>query len=302
MLDLIDNRSAPGGIVTTLYAAFINKTSFRHRILMSGCCIFDARLSRDRGPQFHWSKAANSGRMPREPTILVVDDEFATRIAVRKILRGAGYQVIEASSGAEALDRVGAQTCEMIILDPAVADMDGNDLIREIRRQSLLPIIVLSTSDDERAKVRAFDLGVDDYVTKPFADQELLARLRTAFRHRFQTRGEQPRFVSGDLVVDLIRRKIQVRGRPVGLTRLEYKVLSALVRHAGKVLTHRQLTQEVWGDIMPKTLQPLRVIVAGLRRKIEANPTQPAYILTETRIGYRLSAPTPAADLVAIPG
>jgi two-component system, OmpR family, KDP operon response regulator KdpE len=134
----------------------------------------------------------------------------------------------------------------MMVLDPALADMDGYDLIRVIRRQSLTPIIVLSTSDDERSKVRAFDLGVDDYVTKPFADQELLARLRTALRHRFQARGEQPRFVSGDLIVDLVRRKVQVRGRPVTLTRLEYKVLSVLVRHAGRVLTHRQLTREVW--------------------------------------------------------
>ena len=148
---------------------------------------------------------------------------------------------------------------------------------------------MLSTSADERSKVRAFDLGVDDYVTKPFADRELLARLRTALRHRFQARGEQPQFVSGDLIVDLVRRKVQVRGRSVTLTRLEYKVLSILVRHAGRVLTHRQLTREVWGEDIPRTLQPLRVIIGGLRRKIEANPAQPTHIVTETRIGYRLS-------------
>jgi two-component system, OmpR family, KDP operon response regulator KdpE len=236
--------------------------------------------------------------MPGEPAILVVDDELASRIALRRILSGAGYRVIEASSGAEALDRMSTQTCEMIVLDPALADMDGYDLIREIRRQSLVPVIVLSTIDEERAKVRAFDLGIDDYVTKPFADQELLARLRTAFRHRFQARGEQPRFVSGDLVVDLVRRKVDVGGRPVALTRLEYKVLSVLVRHAGRVLTHRQLTQEVWGDDLPKTLQPLRVIVGGLRRKIEANPARPAYIVTETRIGYRLPPREPTVDFI----
>ena len=221
-------------------------------------------------------------------TVLVVDDEVASRIGLRKVLMGEGYQFVEASSGAEALERMSAQTCEMIVLDPALADMDGYDLIGVIRRQSLVPIIVLSTSDDERAKVRAFDLGADDYVTKPFADQELLARLRTAFRHRFQTRGEQPRLISGDLVVDLVRREVQVRGRPVTLTRLEYKVLSVLVRYAGRVLTHRQLTREVWGERIPRTLQPLRVVIAGLRRKIEANPARPTYIVTEPRIGYRL--------------
>jgi two-component system KDP operon response regulator KdpE len=127
-----------------------------------------------------------------------------------------------------------------------------------------MPIIVLSTSDDERAKVQAFELGVDDCVTKPFADQELLARLRTALRHRFPARGEQPRFVSGDLVVDLVRRRVQVRGRPVALTRLEYELLSVLVRYAGRVLTHRQLTREVWGENMPGTLQPLRVHHASM--------------------------------------
>jgi two-component system KDP operon response regulator KdpE len=132
-------------------------------------------------------------------------------------------------------------------LDPAPADMDGFELIRAIRRGSVMPIIVLSTSDDERSKVRAFDLGADDYVTKPFSHKELLARLRTAFRHRFQARGEQPRFVSGDLEVDLVRREVRVRGRPTALTRLEYKVLSVFVRHAGRVLTHQQLARQIWG-------------------------------------------------------
>jgi two-component system KDP operon response regulator KdpE len=226
--------------------------------------------------------------MQRGPTVLVVDDEVASKNALRKILVGAGYQFAEASSGAEALERMSAQSCEMIVLDPALSDMDGFDLIRVIRRQSLMPIIVLSISDDERSKVRAFDLGADDYVTKPFADRELLARIRTAFRHRFQAKGEEPNFVSGDLVVDLVRRNVQVRGRPVALSRLEYKVLSVLVRYAGRVLTHRQLTREIWGENVPGSLQPLRVIVGGLRRKIEENPARPVYIVTETRIGYRI--------------
>ena len=140
-------------------------------------------------------------RMLRGPTILVVDGEVAIRKILRKILVSAGYQFLDASSGAEALELMSAQTCEMIVLEPALSDMDGFDLIRVIRRRSAIPVIVLSISDDERSKVQAFDLGVDDYMTKPFAERELLARIRTAFRHRFQAKGEEPRFVSGDLVV-----------------------------------------------------------------------------------------------------
>jgi two-component system, OmpR family, KDP operon response regulator KdpE len=227
--------------------------------------------------------------MPRSPTILVVDDEAASRNALRKIFVGAGYQIVEASTCAEALERMSVQDCEMIVLDPALSDSDGLDLIRIIRRQSLMPIIVLSISDDERSKVRAFDLGADDYVAKPFAGRELLARARAAFRHRFQAQGEAPNFVSGDLVVDLVRREVRVSGRPVALTPLEYQVLSVLVRYAGRVLTHRQLTREIWGESKPASLQPLRVAVSGLRRKIEANSSRPMHIVTETRIGYRLT-------------
>jgi len=228
-------------------------------------------------------------RMLRGPTILVVDDEVAIRKILRKILVSAGYQFLDASSGAKALELISAQSCEMIVLDPALSDMDGFDLIRIIRRRSAMPVIVLSISDNERSKVRAFDLGVDDYMAKPFAERELLARIRTAFRHRFQAKGEEARFASADLVVDLVRREVRVRSRPVALTRLEYKVLSILVRYAGRVLTHRQLTREIWAENIPGSLQPLRVIVGGLRRKIEEDPARPIYILTETRIGYRLS-------------
>jgi len=179
------------------------------------------RLSGAQLRELHSEGDRKFGRMAGRPTILVADDELASRIALRKILMRAGYQLLEASSGAEALEKASAQTCEMIVLDPELTDMDGYDLIPELRRQSLPPIIGLSTSDEERAKVQAFDLGVDDYVTKPFADQEFLARLRTAFRHRFQARGEQPHFVAGDLVVDLVRRRVEVGGRPAALTPLE---------------------------------------------------------------------------------
>jgi two-component system, OmpR family, KDP operon response regulator KdpE len=227
--------------------------------------------------------------MPRGPTILVVDDEAASRNALRKIFVGAGYQIVEASTYAEAQERMSAQECEMIVLDPALSDRDGLDLIQIIRRQSLMPIIVLSIRDDERSKVRAFDLGADDYVAKPFAGRELLARARAAFRHRFRAQGEAPNFVSGDLVVDLVRREGRISGRPVALTPLEYQILSVLVRYAGRVLTHRQLTREIWGESKPASLQPLRVAVSGLRRKIEADPNRPMHVVTEARIGYHLT-------------
>ena len=233
--------------------------------------------------------------MLRGPTVLAVDDEAASRNALRKIFVGAGYQIVEATTYAEALERMSAHDCEMIVLDPAFSDGDGFDLIRIIRCQSLIPIIVLSMRDDERSKVRALDLGADDYVAKPFAGSELLARVRAAFRHRFQAQGEGRNFVSGDLVVDLVRRMVRVSGRPAALTPLEHQVLSVLVRYAGRVLTHRQLTPEIWGESTLASLQPLRVAISGLRRKIKANPNRPIHIVTETRIGYRLTVQERAA-------
>jgi two-component system KDP operon response regulator KdpE len=225
----------------------------------------------------------------RGPTILVIDDERASRIVLRRIFAGAGYQFFDASTGAQALERMSEGICDLIVLDPALADMDGFDLIRAIRHRSAKPIIVLSASNDECAKVRAFDLGVDDYVTKPFSEKELLARLRTAFRHRFQGKGEQSRVVSGDLEVDLVQRTVRVHGRLVLLTRLEYRLLSILVRHAGRVLTYPELTSQIWGESVPRSLRPLRMIIRGLRRKTEMDPARPAHIITETRIGYRLA-------------
>jgi two-component system, OmpR family, KDP operon response regulator KdpE len=241
--------------------------------------------------------------MSRGPTILIVDDEAASRNALRKIFVGAGYQIAEASTCAEVMERMSAQNCDMMVLDPALSDGNGLDLIRIIRRQSLMPILVLSISDDERSKVRALDLGADDYVAKPFASSELLARARAAFRHRFQAQGEAPNFGSGDLVVDLVRRVVRVSGRAIVLTPLEYRALSVLVRFAGRVPTYRQLTREIWGESKPASLQPLRVLVSGLRRKIEADPARPTHIVTETRVGYRLTVhegaagdPSPPSD------
>jgi two-component system KDP operon response regulator KdpE len=231
--------------------------------------------------------------MPLRPTILVIDNEPASRHFLRKVLANAGYKVVEASTGAEAMDRISTNNCEMIVLDPALSDMDGLDVICGVRQQTQMPVIVLSTRDDVHSKIRALDLGADDYLTKPFAEGELLARMRAALRHRFQAKGEEPNFVSGDLVVDLVRREVRVRGRPAGLTPIEYQLLSLFVRHAGKVLTHCRLTGEIWGR--PVSVQRLRVAIAELRRKIEPVPTRPIHILTETRIGYRLSTRHPPA-------
>jgi two-component system, OmpR family, KDP operon response regulator KdpE len=177
----------------------------------------------------------SSGKMPQRPTILVIDDEPPSRHALRKLFVKAGYKVEEARTGAGALERISTGECDMIVVDPALPDMDGFDIIPEVRHQSSMPIIILSPRDDEQSKIRAFDLDADDYVTKPFADGELLARIRAALRHRFQAQGEKPNFVSGDLVVDLVRREVRVRGGPVAPTPIEYRVLSILVRHAGKV-------------------------------------------------------------------
>ena len=260
---------------------------------MSDYAFLSGSNSKQRRPGLSWT--GKLLKMPRRPTILVIDDEPQSRHALRKFLVKAGYKVVEASTGVGALERISTDECDMIVVDPALRDMDGFDIIRRVRHQSSMPIIILSIRDDEQSKIRAFDLDADDYVTKPFAEGELLARIRAALRHRFQAKGEKPNFVSGELVVDLVRREVRVSDRPVAPSPIEYQVLSILVRHAGKVLTHPQLTGEIWGDSGPESVQRLRVAIRGLRRKIEPDPARPIYILTEIRIGYRLSIhqPTP---------
>jgi two-component system KDP operon response regulator KdpE len=167
-------------------------------------------------------------------------------------------------------------------------DIDGLELIRMIRAESPVPIVVLSSRDDEKSKVEALDLGADDYVTKPFGMEELVARLRTALRHRLQQQGGRPTFRSGDLIVDLVRRIVTVRGEEVKLSPKEYDLLQQFVVHAGKVLTHRHLLREVWKDENGGDVQYLRVYVRQLRQKIETDPERPALILTEPGVGYRL--------------
>jgi two-component system, OmpR family, KDP operon response regulator KdpE len=221
--------------------------------------------------------------------VLVVDDEPPIRKLLRMGLATQGYQVLEAPNAKAALE-LSAQKPDLIILDLGLPDMQGLDLLRAIRTQHEgVPIVVLSSRGDEAAKVQALDLGADDYVTKPFGMDELLARIRAALRHQLQAHGERPVFRVGDLSVDLVRRIVKVGDHEVKLSPKEYELLRVLVQHAGKVLTHKFLLGELWDAFTDA--QYLRVYVRQLRQKIEADPERPHYVLTETGIGYRLRAP-----------
>jgi two-component system KDP operon response regulator KdpE len=221
--------------------------------------------------------------------VLVVDDEPPIRKLLRMGLSTQGYQVLEASSGKTALELLGEKP-DLVILDLGLPDVRGLDLLRTIRaRNEQVPIVVLSSRGDEAAKVQALDLGADDYVTKPFGTEELLARMRAALRHQLQAHGERPIFRVADLSVDLVRRIVKRHDKEVKLSPKEYDLLRLLVQHAGKVLTHRFLLGQLWDEITDT--QYLRVYVRQLRQKIEDDPERPQYILTETGIGYRLRAP-----------
>src|SRR6202008_1800557 len=221
--------------------------------------------------------------------VLVIDDEPPIRKLLRMGLSTQGYDIMEAPNGKIALELL-AQNPDLIILDLGLPDIQGHELLRMIRsRDERVPIVVLSSRGDESGKVQALDLGADDYVTKPFGMDELLARMRAALRHQLQVHGERPIFRVGDLSVDLVRRTVKVRDQEVKLSPKEYDLLRVLVQHAGKVLTHKLLLGELWDDMTDA--QYLRVYVSQLRQKVEKDPEQPQYVLTETGIGYRLRAP-----------
>jgi two-component system KDP operon response regulator KdpE len=220
------------------------------------------------------------------PKVLVVDDEPPIRKLLRMGLSAQGYEILEAPNGKMSLELL-SQKPDLVILDLGLPDMQGLELLRMIRaRNESVPIVVLSSRGDEAGKVQALDLGADDYVTKPFGLEELLARMRAALRHQLQVHGERPIFRFGDLSVDLVRRIVKVREKEVKLSPKEYELLRVLVQHAGKVLTHKFLLGELWDNLTDA--QYLRVYVRQLRQKIEADPERPQYILTETGIGYRL--------------
>jgi two-component system KDP operon response regulator KdpE len=220
--------------------------------------------------------------------VLVIDDEPPIRKLLRMGLSTQGYEILDAPSGKVGLELLG-QNPDLVILDLGLPDIQGLELLRMIRaRSERVPIVVLSSRADETGKVEALDLGADDYVTKPFGMDELLARMRAALRHQLQVQGERPIFRTGDLSVDLVRRIVKVADKEIKLSPKEYDLLRVLVQHAGKVLTHKYLLGELWDDLTDA--QYLRVYVRQLRQKIEADPERPKYILTETGIGYRLRA------------
>jgi two-component system KDP operon response regulator KdpE len=221
-------------------------------------------------------------------TVLIVDDEAPIRRFLRSTLSVNDYRVLEADTAAEAFRLMRHETPEVVLLDLGLPDMDGLDVIREIRSRSAVPIVVLSSRGQEDAKVAALDLGADDYVTKPFGVPELMARMRTALRHRIADRGAEPIYRAGPLVVDLARHLVSRDGEEIKLSPKEFAILQELVVHAGKVLTHRHLFRAVWGaDDGDET--SLRVFIRQLRVKLELDPARPALLLTETGVGYRLS-------------
>jgi len=221
--------------------------------------------------------------------VLVIDDEPPIRKLLRMGLITQGYAILEAANGKTALELMNREP-DLVILDLGLPDIQGHNLLRMIRaRNERVPIVVLSSRSDEAGKVEALDSGADDYLTKPFGMEELLARMRTALRHQLQVHGERPVFRVGDLSVDLVRRIVKVGNKDIKLSAKEYDLLRVLVQHAGKVLTHKFLLGELWDELTDA--QYLRVYVRQLRQKIETDPERPQYILTETGIGYRLRAP-----------
>lgn len=224
-----------------------------------------------------------------EPLVLVVEDEQPIRRFLRAALENEGYRVREAGSGGEGLREAAAQPPDLVILDLGLPDRDGQSVLRELREWYTSPVIILSARDQEQQKVQALDGGADDYVTKPFGIGELLARMRTALRHAQQIGADTPSFELGPLRIDLAARLVFRHGQEVHLTPLEYKLLVTMLKHAGKVLTHRFLLREVWGPDSSQEVHYLRVFVAGLRRKLEDDPAQPKYLLTEQGVGYRLA-------------
>jgi two-component system KDP operon response regulator KdpE len=220
--------------------------------------------------------------------VLIVDDEPQIRRFLRTSLSAYGYRVIEAACGREALTLTATERPELVLLDLGLPDIDGLEVIHRLREWTTVPIIVVSVRGQEREKIDALDNGADDYVTKPFGMGELLARMRAALRHRLQAELDEPVFHAAGLTVDLVRRAVTVDGREVKLTPKEYDLLRVLVTHAGKVITHQHLLREVWGPGAVQETHYLRVYIGQLRRKLEPDPAQPRYLITESGVGYRL--------------
>jgi two-component system, OmpR family, KDP operon response regulator KdpE len=227
-------------------------------------------------------------------TILVIEDEPPIRKFLRVTLSSQGYQVVEAETGKLAIIHATSRHPDLIVLDLGLPDMDGVDLTRQLREWSKVPIIVVSARGKEQDKISALDAGADDYLTKPFGVGELLARVRVALRHASQSKVDdgEPIFQVGQLLVDLLHRQVMLAGEEVHLTPNEYRLLAVLVKHAGMVMTHQQLLSEVWGPGSSQEHHYVRVYMNQLRQKLEADPSRPKYLLTETGVGYRLATET----------
>jgi two-component system KDP operon response regulator KdpE len=225
--------------------------------------------------------------------ILIVEDEEAISNFISATLTSNEYGVIRTGKGREAISLTASHVPDLVLLDLGLPDMDGIDVLKNLRSWTSLPIVVVSARGHERDKVEALDLGADDYVTKPFGSSELLARIRTALRHSrrsgsVDTPGETDKVVVGDLEIDASRRSVSISGREIHLTPIEYKIILLLSKYAGKVLTHDFIIREIWGPYTNES-QTLRVNMANIRRKLEVNPAEPKYILTEVGVGYRMA-------------
>ena len=228
--------------------------------------------------------------MPQEATIVLIEDESEIRRFLKTTLPSHGFRIYEAATGQAGVIEVKTRNPDLILLDLGLPDFDGMEVIRQVRECAPTPIIVLSAREQEQQKVTALDLGADDYVTKPFGINELLARIRTALRHASRSDGTDAdsSFVFGDVRVELGRRQVFLADNEIHLTPIEYKLLTTLVRHAGKVVTHRQLLKEVWGPLHVEEGHYLRVYMRQLRNRLEATPANPRYLVTELGVGYRL--------------
>jgi len=224
-----------------------------------------------------------------DAVIIVIEDDPAIRRFLRTGLSSQGFSVFEADTGKQGIIEAGIRKPDLIILDLGLPDMDGSQVIKAIREWSSIPIIILSARSSEQTKIDALDAGADDYLTKPFGFGELLARIRVALRHATRSfESEAEVFTSGHLKIDLLNRIVSVDGTEVHLTPIQFRLLTVLVQHAGKVLTHKQILKQVWGPSYQENAHYLRIYMSQLRHKLEADPTQPKHLLTESGVGYRL--------------
>jgi two-component system KDP operon response regulator KdpE len=222
------------------------------------------------------------------PIVLVIEDEVQMRRFLRASLTGNGYQVFESETAADGLAQAAARNPDLVLLDLGLPDQDGLVVTERLREWAKMPIIVLSARGKEEDKIKALDAGADDYLTKPFGIGELLARIRVALRHSARSESGESQFTMGDVKVDLARRQVTKADQEVHLTPIEYKLLATLIKYEGRVITHRQLLREVWGLNSSEQTQYLRVYMAQLRHKLEANPSRPQFLTTEPGVGYRL--------------